>query len=90
MTSVKVLFWFLDEIDDAIKAKKDSNTLKELSSQFYTIIPHDFGRTIPPPIATAADLREKLDMLLVLGEYSFTIYKLLIQFLLTQHRISRF
>ncbi|KAE9344568.1 hypothetical protein PF008_g9164 [Phytophthora fragariae] len=41
--------------------------LKTLSSEFYSLIPHDFGRSLPPVIATNDDLKLKLDLLEVLS-----------------------
>eukprot|EP00644_Phytophthora_capsici_P009388 jgi/Phyca11/107102/e_gw1.13.901.1 len=41
--------------------------LKALSSEFYSLIPHDFGRSLPPVIGTTADLKLKLDLLEVLS-----------------------
>ncbi|KAF4318885.1 hypothetical protein G195_007808, partial [Phytophthora kernoviae 00238/432] len=43
------------------------NALSTLSSEFYTLIPHDFGRSLPPVIATMADLKLKLELLEVLS-----------------------
>jgi len=37
--------------------------LQTLSSQFYTMIPHDFGMKVPPPINTQALLTEKEELL---------------------------
>ena len=56
----------LEEIEPLI-AKQSTNKkkLQELSSRFYTIIPHDFGRRTPPVIADEETLRNKFDMLLV-------------------------
>ena len=56
----------LEEIEPLI-AKKTSNRqkLQQLSSRFYTIIPHDFGRRVPPVIDDEETLRKKFDMLLV-------------------------
>lgn len=42
--------------------------LRDLSSQFYTLIPHSFGMRKPPVLATMRQVREKLDMLKELGE----------------------
>ncbi|NXC76689.1 PARP3 polymerase, partial [Anhinga anhinga] len=42
--------------------------LENLSSHFYTIIPHNFGRARPPPINSPNLLRAKKDMLLVLAD----------------------
>lgn len=37
--------------------------LSHLSSRFYTIIPHDFGRVVPPVLNTRQKLKEKLEMI---------------------------
>lgn len=52
-----------DKSASAIRA-----TLLELSSEFYTIIPHAFGMRVPPVINTPAMVKEKLDMLDALAE----------------------
>lgn len=41
--------------------------LQTLSSEFYSLIPHDFGRSLPPVIGTNEDLKVKLDLLEVLS-----------------------
>ncbi|KAG7390529.1 E3 ubiquitin-protein ligase mib1 [Phytophthora boehmeriae] len=53
------------------------NDLTSLSSEFYTLIPHDFGRSLPPVIGTMADLKLKLELLEVLSnlEISQTLQK---------------
>ncbi|XP_060241336.1 protein mono-ADP-ribosyltransferase PARP3-like isoform X2 [Meriones unguiculatus] len=45
-----------------------SQSLEELSSHFYTVIPHNFGRSRPPPINSPEILQAKKDMLLVLAD----------------------
>lgn len=60
-------FEVLDDIEKVLNKEKTGN-LKELSSKFYTVIPHDFGRKIPPVIGDLEVLRSKMDMLLVLGD----------------------
>ena len=37
----------------------------ELTSKFYTCIPHDFGRRTPPPLDDKEKLQKKFDMLVV-------------------------
>lgn len=39
----------------------------DLSSQYYTIIPHDFGRNRPTPINSEAQLRVEMDLVETLG-----------------------
>ncbi|KAG0004927.1 Poly [ADP-ribose] polymerase 2 [Entomortierella chlamydospora] len=46
----------------------NNNLLSELSSHFYTVIPHSFGMRAPPIIKDAATLKKKLEMLESLGE----------------------
>ncbi|XP_066284535.1 protein mono-ADP-ribosyltransferase PARP3-like isoform X1 [Branchiostoma lanceolatum] len=60
-------FEVLDEIEEELKMSRTSR-LTELSSRFYTVIPHDFGRRVPPVINDQEKLRKKMDMLLVLGD----------------------
>ncbi|KXS13693.1 PARP-domain-containing protein [Gonapodya prolifera JEL478] len=40
----------------------------DMSSEFYTIIPHDFGRRMPPSINTPSLLKTKLSMLEALAD----------------------
>ncbi|XP_059800531.1 protein mono-ADP-ribosyltransferase PARP3 isoform X2 [Hypanus sabinus] len=58
----------LDELEEALKSPNNAKQLEELSSKFYTIIPHYFGRNRPPVINTAEVLQAKKDMLLVLAD----------------------
>lgn len=62
-------FEVLDEIEMVLQKKKTGN-LTELSSKFYTVIPHDFGRRIPPVIRDDEALRAKMDMLLVSDRFT--------------------
>ncbi len=39
----------------------------DLSSQYYTIIPHDFGRNRPTPIDSEAQLKAEMDLVETLG-----------------------
>ena len=44
-------FEVLEDIENELKKSSPNNsTLTTLSSKFYTLIPHDFGRAVPPPI----------------------------------------
>lgn len=61
-------FEALEEIEVAIGNKKSKSILSSLSSKFYTIIPHSFGRKVPPVIDDAEKVQAKKDMLLVLGD----------------------
>lgn len=61
-------FEILEELEEAIKKKSPKNKLQEICSRFYTAVPHDFGRRVPPVIADAETLQKKYDMLAVLGD----------------------
>ena len=58
-------FEILEDIEKALERKASHFELNSLSSKFYTAIPHDFGRQIPPAIKTAEGLQKKYDMLMV-------------------------
>lgn len=53
---------------NASKIRKLKTELKQLSSEFYTLIPHDFGRSLPPAIDTMAEVKLKIDLLEVLAD----------------------
>lgn len=59
-------FEALEALEEAMKNPTgDGQSLEELSSCFYTVIPHNFGRSRPPPINSPDILQAKKDMLLV-------------------------
>eukprot|EP00727_Mastigamoeba_balamuthi_P006381 m51a1_g2363 hypothetical protein (631) ;mRNA; r:636109-638754 len=58
----------LQQLDDAIKASAPRQRLVGLSSMFYTLIPHDFGRRPPSVIETADQIRVKVQLLDALSE----------------------
>ncbi|TPX31004.1 hypothetical protein SmJEL517_g05553 [Synchytrium microbalum] len=59
----------LQELSEEINKKKpNANTLQQLSSTFYTVIPHEFGFSVPPVIRTPQDLKKKLEMVEALGD----------------------
>ena len=60
-------FEVLEKLDEAIKEKSRSK-IETLTSCFYTVIPHSFGRNRPPLIADEETLKLKFDMLSVLGD----------------------
>jgi len=55
------------KISDCID-KKQTSQIVELSSQFYTLIPHVFGMRVPPPIKDPVMLKEKLAMVEALAD----------------------
>ncbi|XP_065660211.1 protein mono-ADP-ribosyltransferase PARP3 isoform X2 [Hydra vulgaris] len=60
-------FEVLEEIQEEINKNKSSK-LQDLSSRFFTLIPHNFGRQRPPTISDRETLQMKMDMLTVLGD----------------------
>ncbi|KAL3660772.1 hypothetical protein V7S43_014175 [Phytophthora oleae] len=52
---------------NAAQIRRLKSSLKSLSSEFYTLIPHDFGRNLPPPIDSLDDVKLKIDLLEVLA-----------------------
>jgi len=64
-TQIQKGFTILEELEDALN-NHDSTT--ELTNQFYTVIPHSFGRRRPPVINSAELLQKKKDMLNVLSD----------------------
>jgi poly [ADP-ribose] polymerase len=65
----------LEELETAItsKASTKAKRITELSSRFYTLIPHAFGRKVPPPISTIDLLHKKVDMLNVLNDIEIAL-----------------
>lgn len=61
-------FEVLEEIEAAIKQKSGGNSLIQLSSKFFTTIPHNFGRNRPPVITDGTVVEEKKEMLMVLAD----------------------
>ncbi|KAK7496119.1 hypothetical protein BaRGS_00012529 [Batillaria attramentaria] len=61
-------FEILEELEEALKKKSPKRKLSEICSRFYTAVPHDFGRRVPPIIDNAEALQKKYDMLAVLGD----------------------
>jgi len=50
------------------RSKPQQSVLQDLSSQFYTVVPHSFGRALPPTINTKLMVKEKLDMCSALAD----------------------
>lgn len=65
-------FEVLEELEQAIEAKK-SKKIEEVTSRFYTVIPHAFGRRVPPVIDTMELLTKKFEMLNVLGDIEIAV-----------------
>ncbi|TMS19687.1 Poly [ADP-ribose] polymerase 3 [Larimichthys crocea] len=62
-------FEVLEEIEAAMKQKKTSARLQELSSKFFTTVPHNFGRNRPPTINTQEIIDQKKEMLMIIEKY---------------------
>ncbi|XP_031706021.1 protein mono-ADP-ribosyltransferase PARP3 [Anarrhichthys ocellatus] len=61
-------FDVLEEIEAAMNKKSGKKRLEELSSKFFTTIPHNFGRTRPPTIDDKEVVERKKEMLMVLAD----------------------
>ncbi|CAN9511699.1 unnamed protein product [Ophioblennius macclurei] len=61
-------FEVLEEIEAAMSKKTGRSRLEELSSKFFTTIPHNFGRTRPPTINDKETVDKKKEMLMVLAD----------------------
>ncbi|ROT70234.1 hypothetical protein C7M84_011516 [Penaeus vannamei] len=62
----------LIDIEDAIKKNKPRSVLMELTSKFYTLIPHNFGRSAPPVIDTDEVVQKKKEVMLTLSDIELT------------------
>ena len=67
-------FEVLEEIQEALKEKKKKATLNDLSSRFYTVFPHNFGRARPTVIDNEDLLQQKFDMLAVCVDLICILY----------------
>ena len=63
----------LEDLEHAITEKKARTVLEELTSKFYTIIPHDFGRMRPPVISLPEEVKQKYDLLNVLNDIQIAV-----------------
>lgn len=60
-------FAVLEKISTAINNGGNAD-FKALCSEFYTVIPHSFGRRVPPVFKDAESVQQKKDMLTVLSD----------------------
>mmetsp|Transcript_53001 Transcript_53001/g.77668 ORF Transcript_53001/g.77668 Transcript_53001/m.77668 type:complete len:475 (-) Transcript_53001:354-1778(-) len=68
-TQVAKGFKVLKEIDEAFKqSPDDEDMLTDLSGKFYQIVPHAFGRKRPQVINTQELLKQKFDLVAMLGD----------------------
>ncbi|CAL9703936.1 unnamed protein product [Knipowitschia caucasica] len=61
-------FEVLEEIEAALNNKSKRQILEELSSKFFTTVPHNFGRSRPPTIDSKEIIEKKKEMLMVLAD----------------------
>ncbi|XP_023258201.1 poly [ADP-ribose] polymerase 3 [Seriola lalandi dorsalis] len=61
-------FDVLEEIEAAMNLKSGRARLEELSSRFFTTVPHNFGRNRPPTIDNKEIVDKKKEMLMVLAD----------------------
>ncbi len=71
-TQVNKGFDVLEELEKAIKSGKKNDVMNE-TSRFYTVIPHSFGRNVPPIIDSMELLQKKMDMLNVLTDIEIAV-----------------
>ena len=71
-TQVEKGFEVLEELEAAIESKK-AKQIEQVTSRFYTVIPHAFGRRVPPLIDSLELLQKKFDMLNVLGDIEIAV-----------------
>lgn len=57
----------LEDLEKAIDAKQ-TKKYGDLTNQYYTLIPHNFGRKAPPAIASEAAVQKEFDMLNALSD----------------------
>ena len=62
-------FSVLEEIQQELeRTKPRQQELMTLSSRFFTVIPHAFGRSRPPLIDSMVKVQEKYDLMAVLAD----------------------
>ncbi|XP_073325060.1 protein mono-ADP-ribosyltransferase PARP3 [Pagrus major] len=67
-TQIAKGFDVLEEIEAAMNQKGGRARLEELSSKFFTTVPHNFGRQRPPTIDNKEIVEKKKEMLMVLAD----------------------
>uniref|UniRef100_K3W571 Poly [ADP-ribose] polymerase n=1 Tax=Globisporangium ultimum (strain ATCC 200006 / CBS 805.95 / DAOM BR144) TaxID=431595 RepID=K3W571_GLOUD len=58
---------------DAARLRTLRNDLKTLSSEFYSLIPHNFGCSLPPVIASMEGVKTKINLLEVLADIEISL-----------------
>uniref|UniRef100_A0A671UHW0 Poly [ADP-ribose] polymerase n=1 Tax=Sparus aurata TaxID=8175 RepID=A0A671UHW0_SPAAU len=67
-TQIAKGFDVLEEIEAAMNQRGGRARLEELSSKFFTTVPHNFGRQRPPTIDNKEIVEKKKEMLMVLAD----------------------
>merc|ERR1719427_1389070 len=67
-SQIKAGYKALQKLSEAINRNSAEVTLGTYSSQFYTVIPHDFGMQLPPVIDTPKKVAKKIRLLETLSE----------------------
>eukprot|EP00667_Euglena_gracilis_P002735 EG_transcript_2740 len=65
---IKAALEVVAKIADELVGAKSHSTLMSLSSEFYTIIPHDFGMSTPPVLNSLKDVKAKMELLDTLAD----------------------
>ncbi|KAA0719477.1 Poly [ADP-ribose] polymerase 2 [Triplophysa tibetana] len=75
LTSEQILAGYasLKKIEECLKKKGSNEQLMEACNEFYTRIPHDFGRRKPPIIGSEEELKEKIALLEDLSDIQIAV-----------------
>ena len=65
ISNINKAFWVLNQLSQAIKNQASEDTLKELSSDFYTLMPHNIGwsNMSTMTIRNENTIKDKLELL---------------------------
>ncbi|GBG30604.1 Poly ADP-ribose polymerase [Hondaea fermentalgiana] len=58
----------LSDIERELNGSARRNVLTDLSSRYYTVVPHAFGRQVPPVISNEAMLQKEFELINVIGD----------------------
>ena len=63
----------LEKLKGVLDSGQSRTKLESLTNEFYTKIPHSFGRTRPPILNNAEMVQKKMEMLAVLGDIEIAV-----------------
>ena len=63
----------LEKVKKHLDSGSGISSLESLTNEFYTKIPHSFGRTRPPLLSDAEIVQQKMEMLAVLGDIEIAV-----------------